>query len=885
MVDNNTGQSFRKTYTFSISKKGVPVTTLSASPQAQSVTSGSGGIGTPTNVTITVNEGGDDYTYTTGTVTANKFKITGVTNGTNNNNGTVTPTTPTNSTAIEGGVTASYTNSEGTEFTGKKIPFSVGVTGLGDTGPQGPQGSQGDAGPGLTYVGECSDLSSGYTWQSDGTARQVTSVSGTYYVTKDAADGQTKSTTGCPPNTTYFEQMTSFASVATDILLAQDATITRNLTIGTQGSNIGTLRSANATSISSGTGFFVSASGDFRVGSPSANNIRWYQDSGEFEISGSVAADTGSIAGFLIKNHQLIGGQNDLMTNAGIPYVTLDSGVGANWEYDGSDTVSGLFIGGITGSLGTNFTHGTYDNANFTGSDFTGSAIAVADVNGDESVYVRLGNRNTYMKITSQGSNAEGILLISSSNFNVAPGGAVSATNFNMISGSISISGSTANANIGADGTLTAANANINGTITANSGIIGGFTIASSSLTSTPTAGTAFAKLSAGDTPSLVLFESAETESVKITSDANLTNIDIGSSPPDISSNSYTSVSGGSSASTFSNFLSSLSTNATNSTTTIPSSSLRIPSTGTIGSDYDGITATITGNFAHQQPGGLLDYYVNATAEAYASSVSYVSAQTDLFISVHKGNSSSTQMDIDEFQVSVFNAGGGTIENIEDSVSSRAFTLSFDLEEGFAYFFKVGIKNSSASCQFTGNGGSLDATFKKPDIGSIALSVRGGTSTPPFSELTRGGLQVVGNAAAGSDKRAVQIPASDAGDTLRVTGSIGCTGDITAFSTSDIRLKENIISIPNPIDKIKQVKGVEFNWKPGFEKVHNFGTGSDIGVIAQDIEKVLPQITRINEFNNYLGVQYDKLTPLLVEAIKELNKKIEELESKLKDKE
>ena len=63
--------------------------------------------------------------------------------------------------------------------------------------------------------------------------------------------------------------------------------------------------------------------------------------------------------------------------------------------------------------------------------------------------------------------------------------------------------------------------------------------------------------------------------------------------------------------------------------------------------------------------------------------------------------------------------------------------------------------------------------------------------------------------------------------------SIGCTGDITKFSTSDIRLKENIISIPNPIDKIKQVKGVEFNWKPGFEKVHNFGTGSDIGVMQR----------------------------------------------------
>ena len=140
VTDNNTGQTFPKTYTFTKSKKGAPVTTLSASPQAQSVTSGSGGIGDPTNVTIVANEGGSDYTYTTGTVTANEFKITGVTNGTNNNDGTITPTKPTNSTAVEGAVTASYTNSEGTAFTGKTIPFSVGVVGLGDTGPQGADG-------------------------------------------------------------------------------------------------------------------------------------------------------------------------------------------------------------------------------------------------------------------------------------------------------------------------------------------------------------------------------------------------------------------------------------------------------------------------------------------------------------------------------------------------------------------------------------------------------------------------------------------------------------------------------------------------------------------------------------------------------------------------
>ena len=149
LTDNNTGQTFPKTYTFSKSKKGAPVTTIAASPQSQTITSGSGGIGTPADITITVNEGGNDYTHTTGTVGEEEFKITGVTNGTDNTDGTISPDTPTSSTPVVGDVTISYTNSEGTAFTGKTIPFDVGVAGLGDTGPKGDTGDpggQGDAG-------------------------------------------------------------------------------------------------------------------------------------------------------------------------------------------------------------------------------------------------------------------------------------------------------------------------------------------------------------------------------------------------------------------------------------------------------------------------------------------------------------------------------------------------------------------------------------------------------------------------------------------------------------------------------------------------------------------------------------------------------------------
>jgi len=97
----------------------------------------------------------------------------------------------------------------------------------------GDPGDPGEPGPGITYVGECSDLASSYTWTSNSSTRQVTSVSGTYYLTKAAANGIAKSTTGCPPNTTYFESMTSFASVATDVLFANDVYANKTVNIGT----------------------------------------------------------------------------------------------------------------------------------------------------------------------------------------------------------------------------------------------------------------------------------------------------------------------------------------------------------------------------------------------------------------------------------------------------------------------------------------------------------------------------------------------------------------------------------------------------------------------------------------------------------------------------
>jgi hypothetical protein len=111
-----------------------------------------------------------------------------------------------------------------------------------------------------------------------------------------------------------------------------------------------------------------------------------------------------------------------------------------------------------------------------------------------------------------------------------------------------------------------------------------------------------------------------------------------------------------------------------------------------------------------------------------------------------------------------------------------------------------------------------------------------------------------------------------------VGGEIRATGDIVAFYSSDERLKSNIQPIGDALTKVNQISGNVYDWKEGFEDIHSH-TGTDIGVIAQEIEKVLPQAV-IDRESGYKAVNYEKIIPLLIEAIKELSLKVKELENK-----
>jgi predicted acyltransferase (DUF342 family) len=126
--------------------------------------------------------------------------------------------------------------------------------------------------------------------------------------------------------------------------------------------------------------------------------------------------------------------------------------------------------------------------------------------------------------------------------------------------------------------------------------------------------------------------------------------------------------------------------------------------------------------------------------------------------------------------------------------------------------------------------------------GNLTIDSAGGTTTVDDNLIVGGSLTING--------------------TTTINGDLRVTGDITAFFTSDQRLKDNVVSIEDPLTKVLSISGNTYTWneKSGKE-------GTDIGVIAQEVMEVLPEAVTTRD-NGYLAVDYHKIVPLLIEAIK-----------------
>ena len=112
-------------------------------------------------------------------------------------------------------------------------------------------------------------------------------------------------------------------------------------------------------------------------------------------------------------------------------------------------------------------------------------------------------------------------------------------------------------------------------------------------------------------------------------------------------------------------------------------------------------------------------------------------------------------------------------------------------------------------------------------------------------------------------------------NTIQV-GLLRSTGDVVAYYSSDERLKDNISLIPNALDKVSKLRGVEFDWNDK-QDVYQ---GHDVGVIAQDVQEVLPELVQ-ERADGYLAVKYEKMVGLLIESIKELKTEVDDLKQQL----
>jgi hypothetical protein len=202
----------------------------------------------------------------------------------------------------------------------------------------------------------------------------------------------------------------------------------------------------------------------------------------------------------------------------------------------------------------------------------------------------------------------------------------------------------------------------------------------------------------------------------------------------------------------------------------------------------------------------------------------------------------------------------GSLITINNNADNRVLTASgsassINAESGLTYNAATSTMGLGGRMQFTANGtlptdataSFLDQTSVGPTISGLNFQVRTG-ATPAARML------------------------------LNSTGTLTVSEDIVAYgSPSDARLKIIKRKIQDPLSKILSLNGYEFDWK---ETDSVLNIKEDIGVIAQEVQDVLPELVRENE-NGYLSVRHQGIAPVLIEAVKELHSMVIDLKAEL----
>jgi hypothetical protein len=212
--------------------------------------------------------------------------------------------------------------------------------------------------------------------------------------------------------------------------------------------------------------------------------------------------------------------------------------------------------------------------------------------------------------------------------------------------------------------------------------------------------------------------------------------------------------------------------------------------------------------------------------------------------------------------VTIIDSNGGTMGNLYISASSGNPTLSLTGSTGGQFY----IANASTKLfEISSSAYSTVISSEKDLLFKTGSSILGSISMSGLLNFSSGSF-VLGQNSNSNNKINGNLLITN---TLSAS-AISCSGDIIAFSTSDERLKRHIVPLNNNLEKLDLINAYSFEWKPESGR-----RGVDVGILAQEIEKIIPEAV-ITRGNGYKAVDYEKLIPFLIGCIKELKQKVGE---------
>ena len=263
-------------------------------------------------------------------------------------------------------------------------------------------------------------------------------------------------------------------------------------------------------------------------------------------------------------------------------------------------------------------------------------------------------------------------------------------------------------------------------------------------------------------------------------------------------------------------------------------------------------------------------------------------AGSELPLVTTTGTQTLTNKTIDGSQLVALSVANGKLTNSSITIGSTAISLG---SSATTIAGLTSVTSTGFTGALTGNASTATTLATARAIngvnfdGSAAITVTAAAGTLSGATLASG-VTASSLTSVGTLTALTVTGVITANGGVTVTGAITATGNISAYVSSDRRLKNNIVPIENALTKLNKIGGYSFDWTDDYIEKESNGKGEDgyffrkhdIGVIAQELQEILPEAVA-EKTDGYLGVRYEKIIPLLIQSIKELQLEINELKN------